>query len=62
LLGFGQCASSASLLQKGRHVIKTKVLGSGNKGLQQNLAGKVASPCNSMFGLVLPTVARPPRV
>src|SRR5215467_4704893 len=39
---FGQCASSASLLQKGRHVIKTRHLGKGNKGLQRNLAGKVA--------------------
>src|SRR5215467_8420975 len=38
---FGQCASSASLLQKGRHVIKTKLLSKGNKGLQQNLTGKV---------------------
>ncbi len=27
LLRFGQCASSASLLQKGRHVIKTRFLG-----------------------------------
>ncbi len=27
LLRFGQCASSASLFQKGRHVIKTRYLG-----------------------------------
>ena len=36
---FGQGASSASLCEKGRHVIKTMFLGPGNKQYQLDAAG-----------------------